>query len=143
MALLLSHSFAQLESDTGRIRTEILAVMARQVDGWNGGSIESFMDGYDRSDSLRFASGGTVTYGWRTMLERYRKSYPTPEKMGTLEFSEITVTVISPAAALVFGRWTLRRADDATSGLFTLVFRKTDRGWRIVHDHTSSAAEKK
>jgi ketosteroid isomerase-like protein len=45
-------------------------------------------------------------------------------------------------AALAFGRWHLRREKDEMSGLFTLLFRKTQEGWRIVHDHTS-AAEKK
>ena len=38
-----------------------------------------------------------------------------------------------------FGRWRLERAQDAPSGLFTLLFRRTSAGWRIVHDHTSAA----
>jgi ketosteroid isomerase-like protein len=143
IVFLCSISLAQQPTDTAGIRTGVLAVMERQVAGWNSGSIEKFMDGYERSDSLRFASGGSVTYGWYTMLERYRRSYSSAEKMGTLEFTDIAVTVISPSAALVFGTWTLHRAHDAPTGLFTLVFRKTENGWRIVHDHTSAAEEKK
>ena len=42
-------------------------------------------------------------------------------------------------AATVFGRWKLVREDDEPHGLFTLVMRRFDEGWRIVHDHTSSA----
>ncbi len=140
---LSSISFAQHPVDTAGIQKSVLAVMDRQVAGWNSGSIEKFMDGYERSDSLRFASGGSVTYGWNTMLERYRRSYSSAEKMGTLKFTGIAVTVLSPAAALVFGTWTLHRIHDTPTGLFTLVFRKSEKGWRIVHDHTSAAEEKK
>ncbi|MHB1049202.1 MAG: YybH family protein [Bacteroidota bacterium] len=140
---LCSISFAQQPADTAGIRNSVLAVMERQVAGWNSRSIEKFMEGYERSDSLRFASGGSVTYGWNTMLERYRRSYSSSEKMGTLTFTDIAVTVISPSAALVFGTWALHRAHDTPTGLFTLVFRKSEKGWRIVHDHTSAAEEKK
>jgi len=119
-----------------------MSVLGRQVAGWNSGSIDTFMDGYARSDSLRFASGGTVTYGWTTMLGRYHTGYSTPEAMGVLEFSGISISVISPEAALVFGTWTLRRKADTPAGLFTLLIRKIDGAWRIVHDHTSSAEKK-
>jgi hypothetical protein len=124
------------------VRDSIHSVLERQIAGWNSGSIETFMDGYVRNDSLRFASGGSVTYGWTTMLGRYRKGYPSPEAMGVLEFSGISITVISPEAAVVFGTWTLRRNADTPAGLFTLLFRKINGSWRIVHDHTSSAEKK-
>jgi ketosteroid isomerase-like protein len=52
------------------------------------------------------------------------------------------VSALADDAALVFGRWRLQREKDEPSGLFTLVFRKTPAGWRIVHDHTSSAEKK-
>jgi ketosteroid isomerase-like protein len=62
--------------------------------------------------------------------------------MGRLTFSDVEVTMLSPDAGLVLGRWRLQREQDEPSGLFTLVFRELPEGWRIVHDHTS-AAEKK
>ena len=96
------------------------------------------MQGYAQSDSLRFASGGTVTYGWNSMLERYKKSYPTKEKMGLLTFADITVDIISNDAAIVFGKWSLKREKDEPWGLFTLLFKNKSGVWRIVHDHTSS-----
>jgi ketosteroid isomerase-like protein len=39
------------------------------------------------------------------------------------------------------GRWQLTRAADTPHGRFTLIFRRTPQGWRIVHDHTSSASQ--
>lgn len=120
-------------------RAEILAVMRDQVQGWNNGSIESFMAGYAQSDSLRFASGSSITYGWKNMLTRYQRRYTTRDSMGTLDFSGISVTLLGTDAALAFGTWRLKRVHDEPWGLFTLLFRRIDGRWRIVHDHTSSA----
>jgi ketosteroid isomerase-like protein len=116
----------------------ILAVLEHQVAAWNGGDQESFMEGYMKSDSLRFASGATVQYGWQTTLDRYRTAYPDRAAMGRLTFSELDIRVLSPEYALVFGRWRLKRERDMPGGLFTLLFRKVDGQWVIVHDHTSS-----
>lgn len=114
-------------------------VLAEQAGAWNDGEVESYMAGYYRSDSLRFASGGKVSYGWETTLNRYKKGYPDKATMGKLIFSEIDIKIISDDAALVFGKWELERESDHPWGLFTLLFRKSEAGWRIVHDHTSSA----
>jgi ketosteroid isomerase-like protein len=99
------------------------------------------MQGYYKSDSLRFAGNGDVSYGWQSVLERYRNAYPDKAAMGHLTFSEVDVDVICSSAALVFGRWTLEREQGDRTGLTTLLFRKTADGWRIVHDHSSSAKE--
>jgi ketosteroid isomerase-like protein len=71
---------------------------------------------------------------------RYQKTYDSREKMGTLTFSEIENTVIRPDLVVVLGRWHLQRKSDEPHGRFTLIFRRTKAGWRIVHDHTSSAS---
>jgi len=65
--------------------------------------------------------------------------YDTREKMGTLTFSDLETTVHSNNLAVMIGRWHLQRANDAPHGRFTVIFRRTKQGWRIVHDHTSSA----
>lgn len=117
----------------------IVALLTAQSAAWNRGDLEAFMAGYAQTDDLRFASGGSVTYGWRATLERYQKSYPDKATMGTLAFSEIVVTELAPDAALAFGRWELTREKDKPSGLFTLTLKKTAAGWRVVQDHTSSA----
>ena len=113
-------------------------VIEKQAEDWNRGSIEAYMEGYAKIDSVRFASGGKVSYGWQNMLDRYKKGYPTTEAMGKLFFSEIDIRILSNDAALVFGRWHLKELKDEPYGYFTLLFRKIDVGWRIVHDHTSS-----
>ncbi|PWE16620.1 DUF4440 domain-containing protein [Marinicauda salina] len=118
---------------------EVCAVLAAQQEAWNAGDVRGFMDGYWNSEALIFASGGDVTRGWEPTLERYLARYDTPEAMGRLAFSGIEVSALGEDAALAFGRWRLERETDAPNGLFSLVFRRIDGDWRIVHDHTSSA----
>jgi ketosteroid isomerase-like protein len=59
--------------------------------------------------------------------------------MGTLSFSELEINMLSNDSAVVLGRWQLQRANDQPHGRFTLIFRRTKDGWKIVHDHTSAA----
>jgi ketosteroid isomerase-like protein len=119
---------------------EIRAVLEQQARDWNAGNVAAFMRGYAKSDSTRFASGADVIHGWQTVLDRYVKKYPDRAAMGTLTFSDLDIAMLSPDAAVVLGRWRLKRAQDEPNGVFTLIFRKTADGWRIVHDHTSSAS---
>jgi uncharacterized protein (TIGR02246 family) len=131
---------AQPSSRDAKALAAIRAVLDAQVAAWNRGDIEGFMDGYARSDDIVFVSGDTVTHGWTVVLNRYKKGYDTREKMGTLAFSDLEIKVISKDAAVATGRWQLNREKDTPQGRFTLIFRRTKAGWRIVHDHTSSAS---
>jgi ketosteroid isomerase-like protein len=60
--------------------------------------------------------------------------------MGTLTFSDLEIEPLGPDSAVALGRWDLKRANNNPHGRFTLVFRHTPDGWRIVHDHTSAAS---
>jgi ketosteroid isomerase-like protein len=122
---------------------EIRIVLDAQVEAWNRGSIREFMEGYAMTDTLRFASGGTVFRGWDRTLRRYQESYSDTAMMGTLSFSDLEIWMLGEKNALVFGKWKLRRSDLFTDigGLFTLLFDQRPEGWRIVHDHTSAAID--
>jgi ketosteroid isomerase-like protein len=116
----------------------VRAVIEAQQAAWNRGDIEGYMDGYAREETTTFVSGDTVTRGWQTVFERYRQRYETPARMGTLTFSELELRPLSPFYTMATGRWQLAREGDAPRGRFTLIFRRTAAGWRIVHDHTSA-----
>jgi ketosteroid isomerase-like protein len=126
------------DQDPGAVRR----LLAEQVEAWNRGDLEGFMKGYWRSDSLSFYSGGSVTRGWQTTLDRYRKRYQAEgREMGTLAFDLHDVALPARGLALVRGGWTLKMKDSEPHGLFTLVLRWfPDAGWRVVHDHSSAAA---
>jgi uncharacterized protein (TIGR02246 family) len=117
----------------------VRAVLDAQVAAWNRGDLDGFMNGYWRSPRTVFISGDNIRRGWQTVLDHYRQAYASREKMGTLSFLEIEIKPLSPDSAVAFGRWQLVRASDKPHGRFTLLFRRTREGWRIIHDHTSSA----
>jgi len=132
-------SSAQSNKSDTTSEAAIRAVLDAQRDAWNRGNIEGYMDGYNRSPNTEFVGGDNISRGWQTVLDRYKKNYNSREKMGMLTFSDLEITMLSKDAALVLGRWRLQRANDEPHGIFTLLFRKTKTGWKIVHDHTSSA----
>jgi ketosteroid isomerase-like protein len=137
--LLFASSLRASEPRRGQIVAEIRAVIQAQQEAWNRGDIDAFMNGYARSRSTIFISEDKVTRGWQTVRDRYHKKYSDREKMGTLNFSELEITPLGADSAVVLGRWQLKRKIDMPHGRFTLIFRKTADGWRIVHDHTSAA----
>ena len=119
---------------------EIRAVLDRQVGAWNRRDLEGFMQGYWHSPDLTFYSGGTVVSGWESTLDRYRKRYQSEgNEMGKLDFSDLKIELLGPSAAFVRGRFHLKMTSGESSGIFTLTFRKLADGWKIVHDHTSTA----
>jgi ketosteroid isomerase-like protein len=125
----------------GEWRAEIDSVLSAQVAAWNRGDIAGYMEGYWKSDSLLFTSGGNARRGWRETFEAYAARYDTREKMGTLAFSGLEHHLLAPGAAWVCGRWELGRAGDRPGGVFTVVLKKFPEGWKIVHDHTSTGPE--
>jgi len=54
--------------------TAIRTVLKAQSEAWNRGDIEGYMAGYWRSPETVFISGDSVTRGWQTVLERYKKN---------------------------------------------------------------------
>jgi ketosteroid isomerase-like protein len=117
----------------------IRAVLDAQAEGWNRGDVDAYMDGYMRSPETVLVSGDSVTRGWQVVLDRYKKNYNSREKMGQLAFTEIEVDLLGKDVAMALGRWQLTRSGDNPHGRFTLIFRRTLQGWRIIHDHTSTA----
>jgi ketosteroid isomerase-like protein len=140
LLLLLLAGTTVLRADPAADEAAIRAVLAAQSAAWNRGDIDGFMQGYWQSDDLRFASGGTITKGWRTTLERYRAHYPDKAAMGRLTFTLHEIHLLAPDAAVVFGKWELAREKDHPWGLFTLILRKFPEGWRVTADHTSSGS---
>jgi uncharacterized protein (TIGR02246 family) len=134
-AAIVSAAPTQTQNATAQIRS----VLSTQQEAWNRGDIDGFMNGYARSASTVFVSEDTIRRGWETVRERYRKKYSDRAKMGTLTFSDLEIALLSPDAAVVLGRWRLERAKDRPHGRFTLIFKRLPEGWRIVHDHTSTA----
>lgn len=134
VAILFVPAWATADDSAAAVK----AVLDTQVACWNKSDLDGFMKTYWNSDDLTFYSGGTVTKGWKPVMERYQKRYKAEGKeMGTLAFSGIDVVMVGDANAIVRGKWKLVFSKETDEGLYTLHLKKLPEGWRIVHDHTS------
>lgn len=118
----------------------IRAMMTHSEAAWNRGDLAAFAADYDDSPDTTFIGRDITHGGVQAILERYRRGYPTPEAMGTLTYSEISVRPLGKGYALANGRYALKRTQAGggdAAGRFTLVLRKTKAGWKIIHDHSS------
>lgn len=113
-------------------------VLHAQQAAWNRGDVDAFLTGYWHSPELTFSGSSGVSRGWDGVLARYKKSYPDKAAMGELEFSELEFRFLGPDAALVLGRWHLKRNKGDIGGVFSLVWERFPEGWKIIHDHTSA-----
>lgn len=117
---------------------QIRAILDRQVKAWNEGDLVQFMQTYWKSEKLTFSGGGKTTRGWEATLKNYQRGYATKSKMGHLHFDNLEVTILGDTSALVLGHWHLKFNDDSKrDGNFSLVLRKFEDGWKIIHDHSS------
>src|SRR5436309_13869796 len=69
----------------------VRAVIQAQQAAWNRGDIDGCMDGYERAETTTFVSGDELMLGWQTVLDRYKKRYPSPGEMGILTFSDLDI----------------------------------------------------
>lgn len=117
---------------------EVAALLETQARAWNRGDMTAFMSTYWASPKLTFVGSSGLTRGHAETLARYRASYPDAAARGELSFELLEVRPIGTGgAALVIGRWKLRR-EEPIEGTFSLVVERRPEGVRIVHDHSSA-----
>jgi uncharacterized protein (TIGR02246 family) len=117
--------------------SQIRAVLTRQAVDWNRGDTEGFLLGY--APDTVFV-GEKITRGLDQVRVRYQTHYPTRASMGKLTFSDVEVHMINSDNAYVIGRYHLDRDQESggdANGVYTLLFKRTPKGWKIVLDHTS------
>lgn len=125
--------------------TAIRAAITAQSDAWNRGNIPDFMQTYEDSPDTTFI-GKTLRKGFQPIRQRYELAYSNPAQMGKLTFNDIEIRLLKSSCgkaefAVVTGKFHLDRTTkgEATmdDGIFSLVWRKGAKGWKIVLDHTS------
>lgn len=115
----------------------IQTILQNQTVAWNKGDLDAFMIGYWNNDSLVFIGKSGPTYGFKNTLANYKKNYPDTSHMGKLHFDIVSIKPLSNQHYFVIGKWFLQRSVGNVNGVFTLVFRKTREGWKIISDHSS------
>ncbi len=140
VALAVSFAHARTCSAEAAPAFVIRQVLDDQAAAWNRGDVEAFMRAYKDSPDTTFI-GKSVAQGYRPILERYKKTYSSKDAMGMLTYSELTVRELGANYAVVTGKFHLTRTAAGggdSSGIFSLVWEKTEDGWKIILDHTSA-----
>ena len=118
-------------------KEEITDMMLQQANDWSNGNIEAFMEGYIKSDSLKFIGSKGLTYGWKNTLENYKKGYPTKEHTGTLTFNLLEFDQLADDVFLVIGEYHLKRTVGDANGMFSIILKRINNEWKIIADHSS------
>jgi uncharacterized protein (TIGR02246 family) len=134
------HSAAQSKAGPDQESGEraISAVLQAQQAAWNRGDLDAFLEGYWHSQELTFSGSRGISRGWDSVLARYKHNYPDRAAMGQLDFSGLEFRFLGRDAALVLGKWHLKRDTGDIGGVFSLVWQRFPEGWKIIHDHTSA-----
>lgn len=112
----------------------ILSIMKSQEKAWSKNNIEAFMEGYWKSDSLKFFGSSGLKYGWQSTLNGYKKRYPTKDHTGTLRFKINDISQINSASYFVMGEYHLVRNIGNADGVFMIIFKKINGEWKIIAD---------
>ncbi|MEE9407169.1 MAG: nuclear transport factor 2 family protein [Polaribacter sp.] len=132
--LLLSSCLTSTEKQD---KKDILSILETQQKAWSKHDLEGFMQGYWKSDSLKFYGSNGITYGWEKTLANYKKGYPTPDHSGKLKFKINDITRIEKASYYIMGEYHLTRKVGDANGIFMIIFKKIDGEWKIVADTSS------
>jgi ketosteroid isomerase-like protein len=122
-----------------RQELDVIKVILAQEKAWNAGDLVGYAKGYKDSPATLFI-GRQVSRGYAEIVAEYKHDYPTAASMGTLGYSELEVHSLSETFAVCIGKYHLDRSKKEggpADGMFSLVFEKTEQGWKIVVDHTT------
>lgn len=125
-----------------KANASIRHVLAGSTAAWNRGDLNGFLQSYWRSPETIFVTSAGIVRGWERIRARYRREYAGAGRgrMGVLRLSHLEIHRLGRDYALAIGQWHLTRSaagGGSAGGYFTLTFRKTSAGWRIIVDHTS------
>ncbi len=129
-----SETIEKQDTDFDSAEAGIRLVMEAQEIAWNKHDLEGFMQGYWKSETLKFYGSNGLTLGWENTLANYKKGYPTKAESGTLNFVINDLSKIEGDNYWVMGEYHLKREVGDADGVFIIIFKKIDGQWKIVAD---------
>ena len=124
------------------IRTELEAMLRRSAADWNRGDLDGFMSDYLPGDSTTYIGGRGLVRGPAAIRTSYARLFTGEVQRDSLSFLILDVDPVAPQAANLIAQYVLTRRvggrDSVTArGPTSLLVRRVDGRWRIVHDHSS------
>lgn len=117
----------------------IKAMIDAQGDAWNKGNLNAYMAYFWQSSETKHIFNEQVSTGWEAINERLQAKFADPALMGKISYRDLEINVITKDRAIAAARWRYEVGDFAMDGYFTILVRKIDGRWLIVHDHSSGA----
>jgi len=90
------------------------------------------MECYEDAPDTMYLSATRLVSGYTAIRAMYAERFG--QTMGSLKFNVLQIKLIENSHALAVGSFCL----DDHSGNWSLLLRRTARGWRISADHTSA-----
>lgn len=119
----------------------VRVMLAASADAWNRGDLDAFLTDYAADSMTSFVAGGQVHYGIDWIREHYAPAFEPNATRDSLRFETLAARALDENHALATARYVLFRGDSViSSGPFTLVLRRIDGNWKIIHDQTSRDA---
>jgi uncharacterized protein (TIGR02246 family) len=124
------------------VRAELQTMLERAAGNWNRGDLDAFMSDYLPSDSTTYVGGRGLVRGPAAIRNSYARLFTGEVVRDSLSFTILDVDPVAPDVANLIARYILARRvggrDSVTaSGPTSLLVRRVDGRWRIVHDHSS------
>lgn len=118
------------------LRAELLPIEQATADAWNRADLDAHVAAY--ADSAVFMAPGPVAGRERIRASLARGFWRDGRPAQQLRYEALDVRPLGARHALMTGRFVLHGGGrPERSGWFTLVWERTDAGWRIVHDHSA------
>lgn len=128
---------APVPATWARDEAEIRAAASASADAWNRGDLPGHLAIY--VDTVTFMTGDGPRPGVDALHDAFARTYFSDGRPNQqLRFEQVAVRPLGRDAALQTGRFVLSGGGEPDqTGWFTLVWLRTDDGWRAVHDHSS------
>lgn len=115
---------------------EILQLSAA---AWNAGDLDGFMVHYERAHTTTYIGSGGLLIGFDAIRDRYAPGFEPGAERDSLRFESIRARPLDQLFALATARYVLHRDGEITSsGPFTLVLRRIEGVWKIIHDQSAA-----
>lgn len=125
-------------AELARVRAEIVATLEHGARAWNAGALDDFISDYLPDTATTYVTSRGVLHGTDAIRRAYAPRFAPGAVRDSLHFEGLQVDVLAPDLVNAIAFYVLVRGDSITSrGPTSLVMRRTNGRWRIVHDHSS------
>lgn len=119
----------------------VSAALDAAAEAWSSGDVQAVMAAYVSDEPLLVFLGDTPLKGPDAVRAALEARAAQPGGLGQMTYEWFETLQFDVNTTVVSGRVVLRREGKTHRGLFTRVLRRTEAGWRIVHDQLAWGAD--